>query len=68
MSDAEWRDWFAGTLDLKDFQFGGIESAEEFLGEPRPAAVVEQMAWGLRLMAKLRYTYADAMMAERSKR
>ena len=61
------RDYFATNVDIGDVDLGTIENACEFLGvdKPNPDSVVEMMEFGAKLVAKIRYMSADAMLKAR---
>lgn len=65
------RDWFAGTMDLREIEFPNVETLCEYLGEspldPSEQGWVNLLHLALRAQAKLRYEHADAMLAEREK-
>lgn len=63
------RDWFAGQADISQIQFPNVQSAADFLGEPKPDEdnFVQMIGFSARLWSKLAYMRADAMLAERAK-
>ena len=62
------RDWFAATIPIEGMKFNTFEEAEKFLGEELPdlSDALATMAFGMRLEAKIRYQYADAMLKARA--
>ena len=62
------RDWFAGMADMSEMKVGDLESAVEFVGSPIPEDFAGQIIWQADLVAKTRYAFADAMLAERNRK
>lgn len=63
------RDWFAGHIDLNGVEFPSVEAAAVFVGMDTPDTrdILGLFVLGAKANAKLRYLYADAMLAERAK-
>lgn len=61
------RDYAAIHADLSRMVFPDTDAAAAFLGEPAPVDLNEAIALSARVAARLRYQFADAMLAERSK-
>jgi hypothetical protein len=61
------RDYFAIHTDLDGFEFADADAAASFLGEDQKAdrTFEEIIALSARAVAKVRYIYADAMLAAR---
>ncbi len=61
------RDYFAAHADIADYKIGSLERAAAFVGIEAPQAddVEALMYLGAALQAKLRYMFADAMLAAR---
>lgn len=62
------RDWFAGMSTA-----GGAidllhrEGCEAMIGEPMPEDMVGMVKWRMKVIARLKYIEADAMIAAREK-
>lgn len=63
---ATLRDFFAAHVS-GDCEVGGIENAARIMGEAIPTEIEDIIDLMLRLQARLRYRYADAMLAERER-
>ena len=63
------RDWFACSTDLSGVEFPDAKIAAKALGIDLPYdnSVEEQLRFGARLAAALRFMFADAMLKERAK-
>ncbi len=64
------RDWFAGEYDSSRVSFPDTETMAKYVDEkdiPNPADWLAILALARRAESKLRYDYADAMLAEREK-
>lgn len=63
------RDYFATNGDMSKIEFNDMPSLFEFLGEEMPSSLDTKAALeaAARCNAKLRYMFADAMLAERKK-
>lgn len=55
------RDWFAGTMPMPEPL--PVKFATEVMGSEFPEEIHEAIKWSMRAVAKLRYIYADAMIA-----
>lgn len=66
--DATLRDHMAIELDISSVNFGSMADMAEYAGVPEPGLKIEEaLSVGFKAMAKARYAYADAMLAERNK-
>ena len=62
------RDAFAMSYDTRDFIFSSVDSMAVFAGSKAfPKTDEELFECSVKAQAKIRYMYADAMMAEREK-
>lgn len=62
------RDYFASTADLGRTEFATIQHICDFVGEENvPESMDGMMLLAAKAAAKLRYVFADAMLAERDK-
>lgn len=61
------RDYAAIHADLSRMQFPDTNAAAAYLGEPAPDDLNEAIDLSARVAARLRYQFADAMLAERAK-
>jgi hypothetical protein len=63
------RDWLAGHADLSGVEFPDYDTAAKAMGVDPPFddSVSEQLRFGARLAAAMRYMFADAMLAQRQK-
>lgn len=55
------------AADIENYTFGSVENMAEFLGEEEPKDGVALIEMGIRAEAKLRFMFADAMLAEAAK-
>lgn len=61
------RDWFAGTINLDAFPFMDLKIAAEYLGVDYPDLTTSgpRLELTIKVIAKLRYEIADAMLEQR---
>jgi hypothetical protein len=63
------RDYFAASFSAKELPtFHQPEAAANYMATDVPQTDEDAVAFAAKLMARLRYTYADAMLAERERR
>lgn len=64
------RDWFASNADVSGISFANSAEGAIWMGEPCPGPEDFDALIGLnaRLIARLKYIMADAMLAERERR
>ena len=67
MRGMKLRDWFAGKADISGFSFPGHEHAAEWLNMPVPTNDDEALILSTKIIARIRYLCADAMLAERER-
>ena len=66
--DITLRDHMAIELDMSSVDFGSRANVAAYAGVPDPGTGVKDVvSVGFKAMAKARYEYADAMIAERNK-
>lgn len=65
--EANLRDLFAIHADTSAVKFQTVENAAAFLGVPEPTTIEGKVEVCARVVARLRYIYADAMIAERKR-
>ena len=60
------RDWFASQAEVAvAYDLLHREGCEELVGEPMPEGMSGLVRWRLKVVAKLKYMQADAMLAAR---
>ena len=61
------RDYFAAHCPSDLARLGVRADAERLISKDAPDDIIAKLHWNTEVEAKLRYIYADAMLAERAK-